>query len=76
MRIASGILPGTDGKDTRSSPVRFRSIVTGARNPRDVEKTLATWVWLELLLASSMSILFGAKSSCVTRTRSDPLIMK
>ena len=76
MRIARGIFPGTDGNETLSSPVLFRSIVTGALKPREVENTLAIWVKLELLLASSIRIRFGAKSSCVTKTRSEPLIMK
>jgi hypothetical protein len=39
--MASGIFPGTEGKDTLKFPSFFLSIVTGARNPLLVENTLA-----------------------------------
>jgi hypothetical protein len=39
--MAKGILPGTEGKETRRLPSFFLSIVTGALKPLLVEKTFA-----------------------------------
>ncbi len=41
IKIASGILPGTEGNETLKFPSFFLSIVTGARKPLLVENTFA-----------------------------------
>ncbi len=76
ISVTNSILRDTAGKETSSIPFLLISTLIGTRNPCLRENTFETTLLLPYFSSKLTNILFGAKSSNVIITCSEPFMTK